>query len=310
MSARKRIRTGTVFAVPLNSGKYAIGLIVRGPKVHCALGYFFGEVFESVPTLDQVGDLAPARAVWIARFGDGGIFKGEWPALGILPGFKTADRPFPLLYQDNDVGGCFKSRFSEDDPCERIERVRVSKEEIAGLFPDSLYGYVALQKELSRVLGQDAPKEPVAAAENTAESAWGILPFDNDDAMDWLGDLAEEDAAATEVAAALRAVVDATGYLDAPDAECGLAAAEVVAAARAGMPEGIASSAGEYVKKWLRRHKKELLGIPGIDGLAIQAVDRILGDESELRDSWDETDHAEAWRTRVTSLRDRLGAGR
>jgi hypothetical protein len=45
---------------------------------------------------------------------------------------------------------------------------------------------------------------------------------------------------------------------------------------------------------------------PPILAKARSAIQRILGPESELRDLWEESEHAAAWRAGVEELRDRL----
>ena len=55
--------------------------------------------------------------------------------------------------------------------------------------------------------------------------AWGSGPFENDDACDWLDELADSGVAALREALAL---ADAADYLEAPDGSVVVAAAEVV----------------------------------------------------------------------------------
>lgn len=58
--------------------------------------------------------------------------------------------------------------------------------------------------------------------------AWGTGVFEDDEALDWVGGLAEA-ATLAPVVDALRAT-EASGYLEAPTCSAALAAAEVVAA--------------------------------------------------------------------------------
>jgi hypothetical protein len=128
--------------------------------------------------------------------------------------------------------------------------------------------------------------------------AWGAGSFENDDAMDWVIGLAERsrDAVLREALTPVATADDR--YLEAPDCSIAIAAAEAVAAAR-GHPN-VALPA--EVAGWVR-NKPEVTA--DLVVLARSAVDRIAG-KSELRDLWNESDSAEAWRAAMTDLRARL----
>ena len=74
---------GDRFAVPLEDGGYAIGLIaVLSSDRVGGLGYFFPPRFHTVPQSDACGRLRPDEAVLICQFGDLGIIQGAWPLIG------------------------------------------------------------------------------------------------------------------------------------------------------------------------------------------------------------------------------------
>src|SRR5687768_11336713 len=75
--------------------------------------------------------------------------------------------------------------------------------------------------------------------------AWGIGNFDNDDAADWVYELAESDGTDVLVRALEAATSD--GYLEAPVASAGLAAAEIVAALLGNAGKALPDD----VRKWL-----------------------------------------------------------
>jgi Domain of unknown function (DUF4259) len=62
--------------------------------------------------------------------------------------------------------------------------------------------------------------------------AWGMGPFDNDAALDFLGDLTDGPAGsvADGLRSAMNAIVDETGYLDGSDVDAAVAAACLIAA--------------------------------------------------------------------------------
>jgi hypothetical protein len=129
---------------------------------------------------------------------------------------------------------------------------------------------------------------------------WGVGPFENDDAVEWLDALAAVDddsllhEALDEIAAA-----GPGEYVEAPWAAVAVAAAEVVAGGL-GRP---AVDLPDEASAWLER-------CPGVVGaehatLALRALDRVAAD-SELRALWDRSSDASPWHARVGDLRGRL----
>lgn len=129
--------------------------------------------------------------------------------------------------------------------------------------------------------------------------AWGERPFQNDSALDWLGELDEvEDLRAT-----LASVAEADDYVEVDDGSAAIAAAEIVAAARDGKLDRLTGDA----RAWLSRHAKQFADSDR--ALAVRAVERVLGPDSELADLWDEGGTDNEWRRDVAGLVARL-AGR
>ncbi|MHA3770522.1 DUF4259 domain-containing protein [Verrucomicrobiota bacterium sgz303538] len=133
--------------------------------------------------------------------------------------------------------------------------------------------------------------------------SWGILPFENDDALDWVWEL--EDAENFSVLEdALAHVASATDeeYVEAAEAEEALAAAEVVAALL-GKKLGILP---EAVSIFLERNRGKAPDAKLVS-LAIKAVQRVRT-SSELKELWEESDDAEKWEAAMDDLLTRLGA--
>ncbi len=128
--------------------------------------------------------------------------------------------------------------------------------------------------------------------------AWAAGNFDNDDAGDWVWELAEaEDTSILEEA--FSRVTDPDCYLDAPDCSIGIAAAEVVAALR----QRPAAKPPEEVTAFVAR-----IGTPPSPVLissALRALDRIKT-KSELQELWDESDSRAEWHQAVAELEGRL----
>jgi hypothetical protein len=131
--------------------------------------------------------------------------------------------------------------------------------------------------------------------------AWGMLAFDNDDANDWAYDLEDADDLSL-VESAFKAVEEAEDYVEAPDASNALAACEVLA--RLNGKPGYQNAYTEKVDEWVAAHP--LIPPAELLGRADAAIDRVLGENSELRDLWSESDENGNWLAAVEDLRRRV----
>ena len=120
---------------------------------------------------------------------------------------------------------------------------------------------------------------------------WGTGAFENDSVSDWAWEL--EKAEGLEILRS--ALVLPEGYLEAPDGELVVAAAEIVAAAL-----GAARPLPDNVQQWLEDHRK--LPFAELLPLARQGLERVLGSESELAELWEDGDDGSAWRSDVETL--------
>lgn len=127
---------------------------------------------------------------------------------------------------------------------------------------------------------------------------WAYGAFDNDDAMDWVGELADADGTGP-VAEAFERVLEADDYLEAPDAAMGLAAAEVVAALL-GRP---AANLPDEVTSWIAGKKPPETAFVK---KAQQVAERAL-QNSELKELWAESEESAKWQQEVKGLLERLG---
>lgn len=130
---------------------------------------------------------------------------------------------------------------------------------------------------------------------------WGIGSFENDDAADFMIDLLDSGDLSL-VREVLDNVLTSTEYVEAPDATLAIVAAEIVAAARG--RSTLAAQQEEGLADWLAR-----LRPPVDDDLLRQARDaltRVLAENSELRELWEETDDAHDWQAVVAELRSHL----
>lgn len=128
--------------------------------------------------------------------------------------------------------------------------------------------------------------------------AWAAGSFDNDDAGDWVWELADAEDTSILLKAFSR-VIDADDYVEAPDCSAGIAAAEVVAALR----ERPASKLPDEITQFVTR-----IGAPPSPTLvssALRALERIKT-KSELQELWDESDSRAEWHQAVAELESRL----
>jgi Domain of unknown function (DUF4259) len=132
--------------------------------------------------------------------------------------------------------------------------------------------------------------------------AWGVDVFDNDTACDYAAGVAETSNLA-KIEATISGVLNSGAkYLEAPDGEEGLAAADIVARLRGNF--GLCNVYTEDIDRWV----KAVRLVPSVDLLdkARRAVDRVSTAPSELLDLWTESDEFEAWKSSVDGLRQRL----
>jgi hypothetical protein len=128
--------------------------------------------------------------------------------------------------------------------------------------------------------------------------AWGPGSFENDDALDWIGELADAKDGWALVRMTLTVVAKAD-YAEAPESSAALASAEGVAIAL-GKPPSV-TVPGE-LSTWVARHRSgcsEELRV-----LALRTVQRVRSD-SELKDLWGDSENAD-WDDVVGDLERRL----
>ncbi|MFB7037584.1 MULTISPECIES: DUF4259 domain-containing protein [unclassified Streptomyces] len=128
---------------------------------------------------------------------------------------------------------------------------------------------------------------------------WDIGPFDNDTAADFAGDL--DEATVEEREPMIRRVLElAAGpadYLVTPDAERAVAAAALVVAQH---PDGEPACSNYGPSEPLPLLPADLRT------LAVDALDRVVAERSEIAELWDEAADGRRWRRDIARLRDVL----
>ncbi|MCW3010141.1 MAG: hypothetical protein JWO90_545 [Solirubrobacterales bacterium] len=145
--------------------------------------------------------------------------------------------------------------------------------------------------------------------------AWGAGSFENDIASDWAADLADGgDLEMVRATLETAARCPPDEYLESDEGAEALAAAEVVAAAMGRPVRAIEmGTSGPHAVAWGKAHGAA--GKPDMVELALEAVDRVDGPESELQELWAAETGTGAgassreWFSEVEDLRNRLLAG-
>jgi hypothetical protein len=147
---RTRLREGDWFAVPLDKAGFVLGLAARY-KDHQVLGYFFGPLRATLPSLLDTTELKPEQALLIRHCGDASLVRGVWPVLGRQANWERAAWPVPVFWRSNPLLGSQLIRYDDDGI------TQVSYELYAGdttsLPEDGLYGDLAMEICLKRVFG-------------------------------------------------------------------------------------------------------------------------------------------------------------
>lgn len=120
--------------------------------------------------------------------------------------------------------------------------------------------------------------------------AWDTGAFDNDDAADFAGDLNDADPGdrAELIREALEAAADNDEYLEVTEANAAIAAAAIVASQQPDGPEVDSVYGPEFLTDG------GTIDLPDdLVELSLRAISRILSEESEWRDLWEEAESLE-----------------
>lgn len=151
---------GTWFCVPLRKGGFGVGVVARATsRGRVILAYLFGPRRETVPMLPEVVELVPSAAVSVIRISDLCLIRGDWPILGSFSQWQRDKWPMPNLVRSSELGRReFIIRYDDKDPARVISQERVEYGS-STLERDGSYGAGAVELELTRLLGGDAPRK-------------------------------------------------------------------------------------------------------------------------------------------------------
>lgn len=162
---KQHYEEGDWFAVPLQGGGYALGLIARmKPNSSGLLGYFFGPRYSEIPKLAAAAQLHSTDAIERLIFGDLDLLERNWPVLGALPGWNRQQWPLPSFAGRDLVSGRPHIRTYDEDSLEMVSERWVRDADIAGLPQDGLFGAGAVVSRLSRVIQEQEQGISASAA--------------------------------------------------------------------------------------------------------------------------------------------------
>jgi hypothetical protein len=131
---------------------------------------------------------------------------------------------------------------------------------------------------------------------------WQVGPFDNDVAMDFFDEIEEtpDDEVPAKLSSVLTAVAERPGRVELDEGHLAVAAAGLVAAGRSRS----AATGNPSVDEWLTRHRPAV--DPASARIALAALDRVSGPDSEWMDLWSATEQCGEVEERLKTLREVL----
>ncbi|MFC5050810.1 DUF4259 domain-containing protein [Rubritalea spongiae] len=130
-------------------------------------------------------------------------------------------------------------------------------------------------------------------------AAWGTKTFEEDTANDWIQELIDADDAREFL---IDSLSTEPGFIEADQGSIVLAASETLIALldepRVGVP-------GELVD-WVGDNECD--DVSDLPETAVESIDRVLGEESEIRQIWSEAEDFDEWLENVEQMREVLSS--
>lgn len=146
-------REGTLFAVPLKSGGYGVGLVARiAPKGKIILVYLFGSKHLQLPNADELISANPDDATRRLRCSDLGLINRKWTIIGEKKIWEAEKWPMPKFFHKDSLSSrIFIREYSDSDPSKLDRQYNTASVE-ANLEPDGLHGYELVESILTKQL--------------------------------------------------------------------------------------------------------------------------------------------------------------
>jgi len=145
---------GTWFAVPLETGSYAAGLVARATKKgRVILCYFFGR-YQNIPALNDVSCLKIDSAILAVRVGDLALIDSTWPIIGSISSWNREQWPMPLFVRREEPLSkrAWLVHRSDIDPNLVVHEELLREPPADNLRSDSIFSSRSAQKVLNKLL--------------------------------------------------------------------------------------------------------------------------------------------------------------
>lgn len=157
MDGRNKYGEGSWFAIPLQNGAYAVGIVARRAKQGSGsiiVGHFFGPARESIPPLSSVEGLTANRSILVGRFGHLSLKDGSWPIIGRSENWDRQDWPVPQFREESAFGQVNRVAYDDANPGRTTSRRPATQDEVDDLPEATLFAPGSIEKRLAELLSQ------------------------------------------------------------------------------------------------------------------------------------------------------------
>ncbi len=147
-------KEGSLFAVPLRRGGYAVGLIARtSPRGKTVLAYLFGPARKMVPEADELQNLRPQDALRVARVGDLSLIDETWPIIGQLQSWKHEEWAMPPFARRDDITKkAWRVQYSDTDANQVESEQQMAYSQATEFERDAVLGAGAAEIVITKLL--------------------------------------------------------------------------------------------------------------------------------------------------------------
>ncbi|MBK6323235.1 MAG: hypothetical protein IPF38_13960 [Burkholderiales bacterium] len=150
MKKKLVVLTGSVFLIPLATGGFGIGVLMRADGKGRACGAFFGPRVSGSSDV-EISDLRLENAVLVCRFGDYGLHTQRWPVVGSIPNWRANPWPVSKFFRRHgNPELCFVSEY--DEKLDLLSEQVLPAREVAGLPEDAQFGSGVVEAKLDKLL--------------------------------------------------------------------------------------------------------------------------------------------------------------
>jgi hypothetical protein len=150
MKDRLAVANGAVFLVPLPTGGFGIGVLVRADGKGRAFAAFFGPRVTDATEVD-IPRLRSEDAVLLCRFGDHGLHTQRWPVIGAIPNWSADQWRLPRFCRRHDNPE-LRYVTEYDDSLNVLNEVVLPSADTKNLPEDAQFGPGVVEVKLAKLL--------------------------------------------------------------------------------------------------------------------------------------------------------------